>query len=79
MVVIMLKTCLILMIKRIPFSYLSLFPTHYCFIKNRKNKGITAFYKTLDQRKDIFSALKNPSHFFNDFLTVKFGDSKGIE
>ena len=71
MVVIMLKTCLILMIKRIPFSYLTLFPTHYCFIKNRKNKGITAFYKTLDQRKDIFSALKNLSHVFNDFFYRK--------
>lgn len=47
--------------------------------KNRKNKGITEIYKTLDQRKDHLPLFKIPSHFFNGFLTVIFGGSTGIE
>lgn len=47
--------------------------------KNRKNKGITEIYKTLDQRKDHLPLFKVPSHFFNGFLTVIFGGSTGIE
>lgn len=47
--------------------------------KNRKNKGITEIYKTLNQRKDHLPFFKIPSHFFNGFLTVIFGGSTGIE
>lgn len=47
--------------------------------KNRKNKGITEIYKTLDQRKDHLPLFKIPSHFINGFLTVIFGGSTGIE
>ncbi|MEO8795412.1 MAG: chloride channel protein [Daejeonella sp.] len=47
--------------------------------KNRKNKGITEIYKTIDQRKDHLPIFKIPSHFFNGFLTVIFGGSTGIE
>src|SRR6185437_13743844 len=38
--------------------------------KNRKNKGITEIYKTLDQRKDHLSLFKIPSHYINAFVTV---------
>lgn len=47
--------------------------------KNRKNKGITEIYKTLDLRKDHLPSFKIPSHFLNGFLTVIFGGSTGIE
>lgn len=47
--------------------------------QNRKNKGITEIYKTLDQRKDHLPLFKIPSHFFNGFLTVIFGGSTGVE
>ena len=47
--------------------------------KNKKNKGITEIYKTIDQRKDHLPFYKIPSHFFNGFLTVIFGGSTGIE
>lgn len=47
--------------------------------QNRKNKGITEIYKTLDQRKNHLPLFKIPSHFFNGFLTVIFGGSTGIE
>jgi len=47
--------------------------------KNRKNKGITEIYKTVDQRKDHLPFFKIPSHYFNGFLTVIFGGSTGIE
>lgn len=47
--------------------------------RNRKNKGITEIYKTLDQRKDHLPLFKVPSHFLNGFLTVAFGGSTGIE
>lgn len=47
--------------------------------RNRKNKGITEIYKTLDQRKDHLPLFKIPSHFFNGFLTVIFGGSTGVE
>ncbi|ASK28719.1 chloride channel protein [Chryseobacterium sp. T16E-39] len=47
--------------------------------KNRKNKGITEIYKTVDQRKDHLPLFKIPSHYFNGFLTVVFGGSTGIE
>lgn len=50
----------------------------YLFL-NRKNKGITEIYKTVDQRKDHLSLFKIPSHFLNGFLTVIFGGSTGIE
>lgn len=50
----------------------------YAF-KNRKNKGITEIYKTLDQRKDHLPLFKIPSHYINGFLTVIFGGSTGIE
>jgi CIC family chloride channel protein len=46
---------------------------------NRKNKGITEVYKTLDQRKDHLSFFKIPSHYINGFLTVMFGGSTGVE
>lgn len=49
------------------------------FFKNRKNKGITEIYKTLDQRKDHLPFFKIPSHYLNGFLTVIFGGSTGIE
>ena len=49
------------------------------FFQNRKNKGITEIYKTLDQRKDHLPLFKIPSHFFNGFLTVIFGGSTGVE
>ncbi len=47
--------------------------------RNRKNKGITEIYKTLDQRKDHLPAFKVPSHYLNGFLTVIFGGSTGVE
>ncbi len=47
--------------------------------KNRKNKGITEIYKTLDQRKEHLPAFKIPSHAINGFLTVIFGGSTGVE
>ncbi|MNJ83382.1 H(+)/Cl(-) exchange transporter ClcA [compost metagenome] len=47
--------------------------------QNRKNKGITEIYKTLDQRKDHLPFFKIPSHFLNGFFTVIFGGSTGIE
>ncbi len=47
--------------------------------KNRKNKGITEIYKTIEQRKDHLPFFKIPSHFINGFLTVIFGGSTGIE
>lgn len=49
------------------------------FFKNRRNKGITEIYKTLDQRKDHLPFFKIPSHYINGFLTVIFGGSTGIE
>ena len=49
------------------------------FFQNRKNKGITEIYKTLDQRKDHLALFKIPSHFINGFLTVIFGGSTGVE
>lgn len=50
----------------------------YFFI-NRKNKGITEIYKTIDERKDHLPLFKIPSHYLNGFLTVIFGGSTGIE
>ncbi|WDF66776.1 chloride channel protein [Sphingobacterium oryzagri] len=47
--------------------------------KNRKNKGITEIYNTLDKRKDHLPLFKIPSHFINGFLTVIFGGSTGVE
>ncbi len=47
--------------------------------KNRKNKGITEIYKTIDQRKDHLHFFKVPSHYINGFLTVIFGGSTGVE
>jgi CIC family chloride channel protein len=47
--------------------------------KNRKNKGITEIYKTLDQRKEHLPLFKIPSHVLNGFLTVAFGGSTGVE
>ena len=47
--------------------------------KNKKNKGITEIYKTLDQRKDHLPLFKVPSHYINGFLTVIFGGSTGVE
>ncbi|ODM52115.1 chloride channel protein [Elizabethkingia meningoseptica] len=49
------------------------------FFQNRKNKGITEIYKTLDQRKDHLPFFKIPSHYLNGFLTVIFGGSTGVE
>lgn len=46
---------------------------------NRKNKGITEIYKTLDDRKEHLPFFKIPSHYINGFLTVIFGGSTGIE
>lgn len=46
---------------------------------NKKNKGITEIYKTLDDRKEHLPFYKIPSHFINGFLTVIFGGSTGIE
>lgn len=50
----------------------------YLFL-NRKNKGITEIYKTLDQRKEHLPFFKIPSHYLNGFLTVIFGGSTGVE
>ncbi|SKB37228.1 chloride channel protein, CIC family [Sphingobacterium nematocida] len=47
--------------------------------QNRKNKGITEIYKTLDQRKDHLPFFKIPSHYLNGFLTVISGGSTGVE
>lgn len=47
--------------------------------RNRKNKGITEIYETLEQRKNHLPLFKISSHFFNGFLTVIFGGSTGIE
>ncbi len=46
---------------------------------NRRNKGITEIYKTLDLRKEHLPWFKVPSHYINGFLTVIFGGSTGIE
>lgn len=46
---------------------------------NKKNKGITEVYRTLDDRKDHLPFFKIPSHYINGFLTVIFGGSTGIE
>lgn len=46
---------------------------------NRRNKGITEIYKTVDQRKDHLPFFKIPSHYINGFLTLIFGGSTGIE
>lgn len=50
----------------------------YAF-QNRKNKGITEIYTTLETRKDHLPFFKIPSHFINGFLTVIFGGSTGVE
>ncbi|WP_346236438.1 chloride channel protein [Niabella insulamsoli] len=47
--------------------------------QNRKNKGITEIYKTLDLRKEHLPFFKIPSHYLNGFLTVIFGGSTGVE
>lgn len=47
--------------------------------QNKKNKGITEIYKTLDDRKEHLPFYKIPSHYINGFLTVIFGGSTGIE
>src|SRR5690606_18675159 len=47
--------------------------------QNRKNKGLTEIFKTLDDRKDHLPLFKIPSHYINGFLTVVFGGSTGIE
>src|SRR5690554_2457788 len=47
--------------------------------KNKKNKGITEIYKTLDDRKEHLPFYKVPSHYLNGFLTVIFGGSTGVE
>ncbi|SMO72395.1 chloride channel protein, CIC family [Chryseobacterium rhizoplanae] len=47
--------------------------------RNRRNKGITEIYKTVDYRKDHLPLFKIPSHYINGFLTVIFGGSTGIE
>jgi len=54
------------------------FMRKYLF-QNRKNKGITEIYKTVDHRKDHLPFFKIPSHYFNGFLTVIFGGSTGVE
>ena len=54
------------------------FMRKYLF-QNRKNKGITEIYKTVDFRKDHLPFFKIPSHYFNGFLTVIFGGSTGVE
>lgn len=54
------------------------FLRRYLF-RNKKNKGITEIYKTLDHRKDHLPIFKIPSHYLNGFLTVIFGGSTGIE
>lgn len=79
----------ILRFTKVNFNYLFIFlPTigitaiyflrKYVFF-NRKNKGITEVYKTLDDRKDHLPFFKIPSHYINGFLTVAFGGSTGIE
>ena len=47
--------------------------------RNRKNKGLTEIFKTLDDRKDHLPLFKIPSHYINGFLTVIFGGSTGVE
>jgi len=47
--------------------------------QNRKNKGLTEIFKTLDDRKDHLPLFKIPSHYINGFLTVVFGGSTGVE
>lgn len=47
--------------------------------RNRRNKGITEIYKTIDHRKNHLPFYKIPSHYINGFLTVIFGGSTGIE
>lgn len=42
------------------------------FFKNRKNKGITEIYKTVDQRKDHLPLFKIPSHIINWFFDCNF-------
>ncbi len=49
------------------------------FFKNKKNKGITEIYNTIERRKDHLPFFKIPSHYINGFLTVIFGGSTGIE
>ncbi|HMU97689.1 MAG TPA: chloride channel protein [Chitinophagales bacterium] len=46
---------------------------------NKKNKGISEIYNTLDYPKDHLPLFKLPSHYINGFLTVIFGGSTGIE
>ncbi len=50
-----------------------------CLFKNRKNKGITEIYKTIDQRKDHFHLFKVTPHYLHGFLTLIFGASTGVE
>ena len=57
----------------------SIFFLRKYLFRNRKNKGITEIYKTLDHRKDHLPFFKVPSHFINGFLTVIFGGSTGVE
>lgn len=57
----------------------SIFFLRKTFFQNRKNKGITEIYKSLDHRKDHLPFFKIPSHFINGFLTVIFGGSTGVE
>lgn len=49
------------------------------FFQNKKNKGITEIYTTLETRKDHLPFFKIPSHYFNGFLTLLFGGSTGVE
>jgi CIC family chloride channel protein len=47
--------------------------------KNRKNKGITEIFQTLEERKNHLPLFKIFSHYVNGFLTIIFGGSTGIE
>ncbi|UKJ07026.1 chloride channel protein [Solitalea lacus] len=47
--------------------------------QNRKSKGITEIYHTIDQRKEHLPLFRIPAHYLNGFLTVIFGGSTGIE
>ena len=47
--------------------------------KNKRNKGISEIYNTIDYPKDHLPFYKLPSHYINGFLTVIFGGSTGIE
>jgi CIC family chloride channel protein len=61
------------------FGLAAIFFCRKYFFKNKKNKGITEIYKTLDQRKEHLPLYKIPSHYLNGFLTVITGGSTGIE